>query len=102
MNHPPTSKTAGSSTYPYVNGAGDVHEWHPSKDQEAWDRDLALALHGVQSGLFDRHRGYVIAFYNGEIVGKGKNPLHLRRRIAKKLGIDGLRMILVDPEVGVL
>ena len=74
---------------------------HPP-EQEAWYRDRRYADRGLQDGTFNKYRGFVVAIYEMEIVGKGKNPLHLRRRVAKKLGIHPLRTVLVDPDYGVL
>lgn len=88
-----------------ITGTADpepADEYQPSEEQEAWIRDLNYARFGLQDGIFEQYRGYIIAIYEQKVVGKGKNPLHLSRRIEKKLGIDGLRMILVDPEYGIL
>ena len=81
--------------------AEDFEQAH-SPEVEEWYVDYRFAKYGLEDGIFAKYRGTIIAIFEKQIVGKGKNPLHLRRRIAKKLGIDALRMILVDPEYGIL
>ena len=71
-------------------------------DREGWYRDCRFADYGWEDGIFRKYQGYVLAIYEEKIVGKGKNPLQLRRRMAKKLGVDPLRVVLFDTMYGIL
>ncbi len=70
--------------------------------QEAWYRDHRFARYGLEDGAFAKYSPDVIAIIEEKVVGRGKNPLHLVRRVAKKLKVDMSQIILVDPNIGVL
>jgi hypothetical protein len=80
----------------------DENLWRPSAEQDAWMRDAVWSQYALEDGLFRKYHGKIVAVYQQKVVGTGTNPLHMRRRISKKLGIDGLRVILVDTLSGVL
>jgi hypothetical protein len=65
-------------------------------EQQCFQEDSAYARYAADDGEFADYDGYVVAVFQKAIVGKGKNPLHLRTRLAKKLGIDAWRLVLVD------
>ncbi len=68
---------------------------------EAWRRDCDFARWGLEDGAFAKYSPDVVAIFDQKIVGRGKNPLHLQRRVAKKLRVHVSRIILVDPNIGV-
>lgn len=80
----------------------EIFEDSQPPEEEAWDRDCRYARYGMEDGLFAKDYGYILAIYKEKVVGKGKNPAHLRRRIAKKFGIQGLRVVLLNTELGVI
>ena len=73
-------------------------------DAEGWKRDCRFVDYGLQDGIFNEYKGkgYVLAVFEGKVIGKGKNLLHLRRRMGKKFGVHPLRIVLVDLALGVL
>jgi hypothetical protein len=85
MHEPPPHRTKKRNVKPPrdVETFSDAHE----PEIEEWFKDERYARYALQDGEFEKYRGYVIAIYEKKVVGKGKNPLHLRTRIAKKLGI---------------
>jgi len=80
----------------------EIFEDSHTPEQDAWYRDCRFARYGMEDGLFAKDYGYILAIYNEKVVGKGKNPAHLRRRMAKKLGVDGLRIVLLNTELGII
>jgi len=82
----------------------EIFEDAYAPEAEAWRRDCRFADYGLEDGVFNKYRGkgYVLAIFEEKVVGKGKNLLHLRRRMAKKLGVHPLQIVLVDPVLGVL
>ena len=80
----------------------EIFEAEHPPEVEAWYRDCRFADYGWEDGIFCNYKGYIVAIYEEKIVGKGKNPLHLRRRMAKKLGVDPLRVVLFDTSYGIL
>ncbi len=70
--------------------------------QEAFMRDHRYARYGLEDGIFARYYPKVIAIYQEKVVGCGKNPKYLRLRVAKKLNVHPLDLILVDTCFGVM
>ncbi len=71
-------------------------------EEAEWFRDERYARYGLEDGIFDVYHPGVIAIHHEQVVGRGKNPKLLRRRVAKKLKVHPLQVILVDTCYGIL
>jgi hypothetical protein len=70
---------------PESPGSEAVAELSPEigPEQECWSEDEAWARYALEDGEFAGNTGYVVAVFQKKIVDRGKNPLHLRTRLAK-------------------